>query len=143
MTEKIYITWNEFHQDCKNLAEKLRSGGYNKIIAVSRGGLLPAGVLAYELGIKTCETVIMSSYDGDCRREDADIELATKTLNGIDDKTLIIDDLSDSGRTFRILRSLYPQAYFACLYAKPQGEAAADMFVRAVPDRWLVFPWDI
>lgn len=142
MTDKIYVTWNEFHQDCKLLAEKLRSGGYNRIIAISRGGLLPAGVLAYELNIKACETVSISSYDDDCRRKDADIEITARPLTA-DSKTLIIDDLSDSGRTFQILRKLYPDACLACLYAKPQGKDAADIFVRAMPDRWLVFPWDI
>lgn len=140
---KLYITWDEFHKDCKNLATKIKaSGSYNKIVAVSRGGLLPAGIIAYELDIRNCETINMSSYDNTYeRRNDEDIELSANVEN-VDAQTLIIDDLSDSGRTFRILRGIYPCARYASVYAKAKGRDLVDIYAKDMPDDWIVFPWD-
>lgn len=144
MTEKLFLSWSDFHSDCRRLAEAVKQSGktYNRILAVSRGGLIPAGILAYELNIRDCEAVNMSSYDaGGQRRDDAAIEL--RADKSADEKTLVIDDISDSGRTFRLLRCLYPQACFASVYVKAAGESAVDLFAQKLPDRWLVFPWDI
>lgn len=144
MTQKIYISWEEFHRDAKALAELIKKEKhFNKIVAVSRGGLIPAGVVAYNTDIRNCETVNMASYDGaNLRRDDADIELSAK-ISEIDEHTVFIDDLSDTGRTFQILRQLFPQAKFASVYAKPQGAHTTDFYCRDVPDEWIVFPWDL
>jgi xanthine phosphoribosyltransferase len=57
---------------------------------------------------------------------------------------LVVDDLVDSGETLRAARAILPEAYFATIYAKPDGLALADTFVRAVPQTtWIVFPWDV
>ena len=142
MNDKIYINWNEFQSHVKVLATKLKKQqNFNRIIAISRGGLIPAGILSYELDIRNCETINVSSYDHDSIRADADIEISG-IIKNIDSKTLIIDDLADSGRTLRILRQLYPDAYVACVYAKPKGADAADCFAQELPDKWVVFPWD-
>ena len=122
MNEKIYITWDEFHQHVKVLAEKIKSSqnSIGRIVAVSRGGLIPAGILAYEFDVRTCDLINMSSYDGANKRQDNEIELSSNLPEqGAD--SLIIDDLADSGRTFRILREKYPFAKFACVYSKPNG----------------------
>ncbi len=142
MSEKYYISWEEFHQDAKHLAQKLKNGGYNKIIAVSRGGLLPAGILAYELDIRNSQAVNVSSYDNDEFRADADVKIDCPAGEA-DEHTLIVDDLSDSGRTFRLMRTLFPRAHFVAVYAKPRGKSVVDTCAREIPDNWVVFPWDI
>ena len=92
MTEKCYIDWNSFHQDVKLLAQKIKAtGGFNKIIAISRGGLLPAGILAYELDIRNSQAINISSYDNNERREDDKIELDCN-VGEVDNHTLIVDD---------------------------------------------------
>ncbi|MGN0913459.1 MAG: xanthine phosphoribosyltransferase, partial [Alphaproteobacteria bacterium] len=66
MTKKLYIKWDEFHNHAKELCEKIKqSGEYNKIVAISRGGLIPAGILAYELDIRNSQAINISSYDED------------------------------------------------------------------------------
>lgn len=142
MNDKIYITWEDFHRDTKALAEKIRSAGnFSKIIAVSRGGLLPAGILAYELDIRNSQAINISSYDGENRREKDKIEVVCN-VGEVDAATLIVDDLSDSGNTIRLLRRSFPDACYVTVYAKPAGQADVDIFARELPDRWLVFPWD-
>ena len=143
MTEKIYISWDDFHQDVKNLVTKIREkGDFNRIIAVCRGGLIPAGILSYELDIRQCDSIKIQSYDHYQSREDGSISVENN-LQDIDEKTLIVDDLSDSGRTFQIVQKLFPKAVRACVYCKPRGENVTDIFSRSLPDRWIVFPWDV
>ncbi len=143
MSEKYYISWNDFHQDVKALAAKIKTAGtFNKIIAISRGGLLPAGILAYELDIRNSQAINISSYDNDESRRDEDIEIECN-VSDVDEHTLIVDDLSDSGRTFRLMRRLLPRAVYAAVYVKEQGKSEADIFTRQVPESWVVFPWDV
>lgn len=143
MTKKLYLTWNEFHQDVKNLVKELKKKGtYNRIIAISRGGLIPAGIVAYELGVRHCDAVNMVSYDESGRLEDKDVKIESDVQKA-DSQTLIIDDLSDTGRSFQLLRKMFPSACLASVYAKPQGKKEADVFARALPDEWIVFPWDV
>ena len=143
MAEKYYIDWGKFHQHVKLLAQKIKSSGeYNKIIAISRGGLLPAGILAYELDIRNSQAINISSYDNNERREDDEIELDCN-VGEVDGKTLIVDDLSDTGRTFRLVKKLYPQAKYAAVYSKPKGRKDVDICASELPDKWIVFPWDV
>lgn len=144
MTNKIYIKWDEFHQHTKALCQKIKaSGEYNKIIAISRGGLIPAGIIAYELEIRNSQAINISSYDNNYeRRSDDQIEFSGH-IGDADEKTLIVDDLSDSGRTFRILREIFPSAKYVAVYAKEAGAPVVDIFSQEMPDEWIVFPWDI
>lgn len=143
MVEKIHITWNEFHQHTKDLAAKIKkSGKYNKIIAISRGGLFPAGILSYELDIRNTQTINISSYDGEKQREDEAVVIDTY-VGEIDEHTLVVDDLSDTGKTIKLLRQMFPKAKIVTVYAKPTGSVYVDIYARDIPDKWLVFPWDI
>ena len=57
---------------------------------------------------------------------------------------LVVDDLVDSGRTLELVRSLYPQAHFATVYAKPKGKPLIQTYVTEVSqDTWIYFPWDM
>ena len=143
MSEKYYISWNDFHQDVKALAAKIKTAGtFNKIIAISRGGLLPAGILAYELDIRNSQAINISSYDNDEKRKTEDIEFEAHVGN-VDENTLVVDDLADSGRTFEVLRKYYPKATFVTVYAKEKGASQVDVYAEDKPDEWIVFPWDI
>lgn len=143
MVDKLHISWEDFHNHTKQLAQKIKaSGEYNKIIAISRGGLIPAGIISYELDIRNTHAINISSYDGECQREICNIDIDVNA-GCVDEKTLIIDDLSDTGTTLRLLRQMFPNARFATVYAKPNGVNDVDIFAQAVPDRWIVFPWDI
>lgn len=143
MTEKMYISWDEFHQHTKELCKKIKSyGNYNKIVAVSRGGLIPAGIIAYELDIRNNEAINFSSYDNDEQRKAEDVEFEAH-IGVVDEKTLVVDDLADSGRTLQVLKRYYPQATFVTVYAKKQGAPEVDIYAKDIPDKWIVFPWDI
>lgn len=139
---KIYISWSDFHQDAKELFARLKTQRkFNKIIAISRGGLLPAGIAAYEMDIRDCDIINIASYDRDKMRADDKIEISSMPAD-IDENTLVIDDLADSGRTLQLLRRRFPLAVYAVVYAKPRGKTAVDAFAKELPGQWVVFPWD-
>ena len=65
MTDKIYLNWEEFYRDVKDLCAKIRqSGEYDKLVAISRGGLIPAGIIAYELNIRNSSVINIATYVG-------------------------------------------------------------------------------
>jgi xanthine phosphoribosyltransferase len=111
---------------------------------VTRGGLVPAAIVARELNVRLIETVCVESYAGIGQQGDL------RVLKGIADKVvqmgtglLIVDDLVDTGKTARIVRELVPQAHFAAVYAKPMGRPMVDTFITEVSqDTWIYFPWD-
>ena len=142
MEEKFYINWDDFHKHTKHLAKELEGkGNFNRIIAISRGGLIPAGILAYEMNIRNCDTINISGYDNDVKRKDADV-VQNIVLSDIDEHALLVDDLTDSGRTLKIVRQQYPAAHFACVYVKPNSAILPDSFSVKLPNKWIVFPWD-
>ncbi|MBR2922783.1 MAG: xanthine phosphoribosyltransferase [Alphaproteobacteria bacterium] len=144
MDDKIYISWEEFHQDVKNLCKKIKATGqeFNKIVAISRGGFIPAGIIAYELGIRNSAVINISTYVGSKHLKLNEVD-KPQSVGTIDEKTLIIDDISDSGQTFEVMRRTFPSGKFVTVYAKERGVLQADIFERQFPEKWLVFPWDV
>ena len=136
------IGWNRFHRDCLLLADELkRQGPFTGIIAVARGGLVPAAIIARELGLRLVDTVCVVSYDGRKRRDEPPCVI--KPVAGDGAGWLVVDDLVDSGDTLRHLRKMLPKAHYATIYAKPDGASLVDSWVTAIEqDLWLVFPWD-
>jgi xanthine phosphoribosyltransferase len=134
------VSWDQLHRDAKALAWRLADGApYKGIVAITRGGLVPAHIIARELDIRVIDTVCISSYD-DTRQRDA---LILKRVEGSGEGWLVIDDLVDTGKTGRVVREMLPKAHFATVYAKPAGRAMVDTFVTEVSqDTWILFPWD-
>lgn len=146
MTEKTKktIEWDEIFTDCQKLAQLvMESGGFpNKILCVTRGGLFPAALLARHLNIDNIETIGLQSYDPDMQQ--SQISMIKKPDPQYFSGALIVDDLVDTGQTFQYLRQKTSNCVFACLYAKPAGEAMTDFYVRSFPqDEWIDFPWEI
>lgn len=136
------VTWDQLHRDARTLATMLMPmDPFRGIVAITRGGLIPAAIVARELECRLIETISVVSYDEEVRG--APNVLKHPSAAGDGDGFLIVDDLVDSGVTARVVREILPRAHFACLYAKPAGKPVADTFVVEVPqDTWILFPWD-
>jgi xanthine phosphoribosyltransferase len=135
------VSWDELHRDARALSWRLASGGpWKGIVAIARGGLVPAHIIARELDIRLIDTVCISSYDDEQLREPEIL----KGVDGDGEGWLIVDDLVDTGQTGRIVRDMLPRAHFATVYAKPAGRPVVDSFVTEVSqDTWILFPWDL
>ncbi len=150
-THYYTVTWDQLHRDARALAWRLiERGPYRGIVAITRGGLIPAAIIARELDVRLVESVSVLTYGGARRGTLADeqaigapVVLKPPAAAGDGEGFLIVDDLVDSGTTARVVRDLLPRAHFACVYAKPAGRAAVDTFVTEVSqDTWIMFPWD-
>ncbi|MCQ8240772.1 xanthine phosphoribosyltransferase [Rhizosaccharibacter radicis] len=141
------VTWDQLHRDARLLAEQLMAEGpFKGIVAITRGGLIPAAIIGRELDCRLIESISVVSYDVAGEGEEKQGEprvIKAPAAAGDGEGFLIIDDLVDSGVTAQLVRQLLPKAYFACLYAKPSGRPSTDRFVVEVPqDTWILFPWD-
>jgi xanthine phosphoribosyltransferase len=123
-TQKSFpVTWDQFHRDSRALAWRLNEAGpFEACVAITRGGLVPAAIVARELNIRTVDCVAVRAGK----------------------KVLIVDDLVDTGATARVVREMLPGAHFATVYAKPKGRDMVDTFITEVSqDTWIFFPWDL
>jgi xanthine phosphoribosyltransferase len=148
--EKIFpVSWDQFHRDSRALAWRLSGGSraFEAIVCITRGGLVPAAIVARELGIRLIETVCVSSYEHTTQSNLTVLKEVAPTIvargGGEGGGVLIVDDLVDTGQTAKVVRGLLPRAHLATVYAKPMGRPLVDTFITEVSqDTWIYFPWD-
>ena len=134
------ISWEQLHRDSKALAWRLVDmKKWQGIVTITRGGLVPASIIARELDIRLVDTVCVSSYDF----KDQGDSMVLKPVDIDSTDWLLVDDLVDTGRTASIVREMLPHAHFATVYAKPEGRPLVDTYITEVSqDTWILFPWD-
>ncbi len=145
------VSWEQFHRDAKALAWRLspEKGRYKALICITRGGIVPAAIVARELEIRVIDTVCVASYHD--YKDQGDLQVLKHISSDIlelggdgGEDILVIDDLVDTGKTAKCVREMLPKAHFATVYAKPMGSSLIDTYVTAVSqDTWIYFPWDL
>jgi xanthine phosphoribosyltransferase len=135
------ISWEQLHRDARALAWRLLGHEtFLGIVAITRGGLVPAAIIARELDIHLVDTVCVSSYKWQEQQERVEV------LKGFESDGrgwLLVDDLVDTGKTAQAVRNMIPEAHFATIYAKPAGTPVVDTFITEVSqETWILFPWD-
>lgn len=136
----FFVSWEQFHSDCRKLAETLAAmKQWYGVIAVARGGLVPAAIIAHELNLRLVDAVSIASYTDTTQGD-------VRVLKGLQETGLgwlIIDDLVDTGKTASALKQMLPNAHLATVYAKPAGKPLTDTYVVEIPQHtWVVFPWE-
>ena len=145
--QTLSISWDRFHADCRLLSLRLgEMPPFAAMVAVARGGLVPAAIVARELSIRAVETVSVASYRGETAQGLAAVlkPVAPTYLESGGAGLVVVDDLVDTGQTVRLLRGLLPRAHYACVYAKPAGRTLVDTVIADVSqETWIYFPWDL
>ena len=145
----FHISWDQIHRDSRALAWRLDghgpdNGGWRAVVAITRGGMAPAMIVARELDIRTVDTISIKSYDHQAQSDARVLKSPNVGIMGDGTGILIIDDLVDSGKTLEVVRAMFPKAHFATVYAKPKGRPQVDTFITEVSqDTWIFFPWDM
>lgn len=146
----FHISWDQIHRDSRALAWRLdgqgpeEGGAWKAIVAITRGGMAPAMIIARELDVRTVDTISVKSYDHQSQSVAQVLKSPDAEMMGDGTGILIIDDLVDSGKTLELVRQMYPKAHFATVYAKPKGRPQVDSFITEVSqDTWIFFPWDM
>ncbi len=145
-TRELSVSWDDIQRlSCAlawRLQETAKTNGkpWHSIVAVARGGMIPAVMIARELGIHIVDTVCISTYSDDHKKHNPQI---FKLNSGDGTGCIVVDDLVDSGTTFETVRRFMPNAHYAAIYAKPQGRPHADSFMMEISqDTWITFPWE-
>lgn len=123
-----FLSWRDIDRAVTKCARSVSwHGDWRGIIAIARGGLVPATMLAHRLRIETIVSVQLKSYNG---QERVPLSLSSIPPHVPDEgyNWLLVDDISDTGATKDYAYSLYPRAQFMTLYN--------------ASDHWLVFPWE-
>ena len=145
----FHVSWDQIHRDSRALAWRLDGKGpddghWKAIVAITRGGMAPAMIIARELDVRTVDTISVKSYDNQDQTDAVVLKSPDAEMMADGTDILVIDDLVDSGKTLELVRAHYPTAHFATVYAKPKGEPMVDTFITGVSqDTWIFFPWDM
>lgn len=142
------LTWPLFGDAVRQLAEQVAESGYRPdiILAIARGGLIPAGSLGYALSIKNTFTMNVEYYTGVESRLDVPVILPPYLdLVDLDDRQfLIVDDVADTGHTLAMVRDFCAgkvgEVRTAVVYEKPQSVIKCEYVWRRT-DKWILFPW--
>ena len=143
------IPWEEFHRDARALCQDLtHTRTASRILAIARGGLIPAGIIARELDLREIQVVCVKSYVTGTGSTQANQRGAVQILSPLPEGDgsgwLVVDDLADTGATIQAIRTHLPNAAYAAVYTKPEGKGSLDHFVVEVPQTsWIHFPWDL
>ncbi|MEM6973167.1 MAG: xanthine phosphoribosyltransferase [Pseudomonadota bacterium] len=146
----FHVSWEQMHRDSRALAWRLSGrgpgaeGAWRAVVAITRGGMVPACIVARELDVRVVDTVGVKSYDHQTQGQARLLKTPDPSHVGDGTGVLVVDDLADTGRTLRLIREHLPKAHFATIYAKPRGAPEVDTYVTEVSqDTWIFFPWDM
>jgi len=145
----FHVSWDQIHRDARALAWRLdgkgpMNGAWKAVVGITRGGLVPAMIVARELDIRVVDTISVKSYSHQSQMDAVVTKAPQEGLMTDGTGILIVDDLVDTGKTLELVRRLYPMAHFATVYAKPSGKPMVDSYITEVSqDTWIFFPWDM
>lgn len=141
-------TWNEIYAMLLSQAEKIRRSGFKPdvIVAITRGGWIPARILSDLLEISGIATVRVEFYLGvaETKNEPVLTEAISTVVTG--KKALIVDDVADTGRSLQlakehVLQQGAAEVRTATLYRKPNSVTKPDYYEKET-SLWIVFPWE-
>ncbi len=145
----FHVSWDQLHRDARALAWRLDGqgpddGNWKAVVAITRGGMAPAMIVARELDIRMVDTISVKSYNHQEQSEPKVIKHPDMDVVGDGTGVLVVDDLVDTGRTLEVVQATMPKAHIATVYAKPKGRPMVQTFITEVSqDTWIFFPWDM
>jgi xanthine phosphoribosyltransferase len=147
LEKAFHVSWDQFHRDARALAWRLSgTRNFSGVVAITRGGLVPAAIVARELDMRIIDTFCVASYVGESVQGEIKVlKSVSPQIGGAEGEgLLVVDDLVDTGATVKAVRALLPKAHVATVYAKPLGRPLVDTFITEVSqDTWIYFPWDL
>lgn len=144
--DKKIVTWRGTISLCNKIVKKLKDKYPNildyKIIGLSRGGLIPAVIISNMLNIRKVYALGLKSYEEERQGE---VEVYQVPEISTMDKILLIDDISDSGESFKLTNEMLvgKDVVTVSLFLKHKTAFKPNVYGKAVPDeQWVVFPWE-
>ena len=148
--EFLRLTWKDIEDMCDRIAEELRRRGshIDMIVAVSRGGLIPARILSDRLEVRLITSISIMFYDDIGKRlEYPRLVQGISNERLIKDKDILLcDDIVDTGESLEVainhLKELNPKSILSTsLLVKPHTKMYPDIFEQET-EAWVIFPWE-
>ncbi len=147
MTEKLFLSWHEYIEDCYTIVKDVRDKGLSDlpILVISRGGFIPGLLISHGLENQNMKVIGVSSYD---HTNQLDKITITQEPNTIYNKVLVVDDLVDTGRTLDEVKNYLRQKnenviiHTAVIYSKLPSYKVDCKFKDIDPNTWIVFPYE-
>lgn len=148
MDEREILTWQTYGTAIRELAQAVADSGFvpDIVLGIARGGLIPAGSVAYALDCKSLFTMNVEFYTGvGTTRDEPTLLPPFLDLDELaESSVLIVDDVADSGRTLDLVARICAEhagtVRTAVIYEKPRSILAPDYAWRRT-DKWINFPW--
>ena len=146
--EYLPFSWEDAEKANASLTEKINSSGFTPdiIIAISRGGLVPSRLLSDSLNVPVLYTIRISFYSSVGTRMEKPEVTQPLSVDITGKKLLIVDDISDSGRSLELaeqyLTPLNPaEIRTATIHYKPGSIFKPDFFIFTTK-AWIIYPWE-
>ena len=153
------LTWQGFGDACRQIAQQIADSGWmpDLIVAIARGGMLPAGAISYALGVKANGAINVEFYTGVGKTmAEPEILEPYMDISSLEGKrVLIVDDVADSGKTLKLIMDLISEkglsmggdsakvdARSATIYLKPTSIIKPDYIFKQT-NKWINFPWSV
>jgi uncharacterized protein len=141
-------TWNQIYDMLLSLAQKIQSQNYRPdiIVGIARGGLVPARILTDLLETPQLDFIQVEFYTDIQQTLQKPILKKTLTTQVSCKKTLIVDDIADTGESLKLAKTHLQQQGASqiktvTLYQKPQSITTPDFYEKQTTN-WVVFPWE-
>lgn len=139
------ISWEQFEKDCIELAKKIKDTHIDRIIAISRGGLVPARILSDLLNIRISHITISTYQNLHQEKEPRITEKPEEDFAG--KSILIVDDISDTGNTFKHAVEHFSnfkdcKIYTVSPYIKSKTIHIPTFWEKKL-DAWIIFPYEL
>lgn len=149
-TDREVLTWDLFGRAGRELAQQVADDGYapDVVLAVARGGLLPAGAVSYALGSRNVFAMNVEFYTGVDERLEMPVVLppVLDVVDLVGASVLVVDDVADTGRTLQLVLGFCAdhvrEVRTAVIYEKPRSLVRCEYVWRRT-DRWIDFPWSV
>ncbi len=144
----LRITWDDIVAAVGDVARAIERSGFkpDMIVGILRGGVVPARLLADELGVEDIGVMEIKLYTSVGARRPQPYLRQPLILPATGRRVLIVDDVSDTGLTLQhaleAIRLYNPsEVRTATLYVKPWTKLMPDYYAKVVKE-WIVFPWE-
>ena len=136
MVGKIFISWADIDEMIEDLYQKLKDENIDKVVGISRGGLIPGVMLSHRLNAGF-EPLEWQTRDGEFQDRIKAMNF-NKNLKG----TIFVDDICDTSTTIKQIKQLIPKSRWAVLHQKADIELEFVATTLYNDDRWVVYPWE-
>ena len=148
--EFLRLTWNDIEDMCDRIAEEVKKREFHidVIVAVSRGGLIPARILSDRLEVRLITSISIVFYDDIGKRlEYPRLVQGISNERLVKDKNILLcDDIVDTGESLEVainhLKELKPKNILSTsLLVKPHTKLYPAIFEHET-ESWVIFPWE-